>query len=167
MGSELGVSGDSKPEPVYNSVSIWWACWACIWTAVVVLGMAFLTINRHAPTIRIRGLGLSLSAIVVLHLYWISVQFGIMVGSMTPGESEFWIMGLFLPFGLGLFYVSNSRFLYVAKSQKKYAQQGSDLIDIPPESKRSSGNLIDRFRRLEYTVKVLIVVAVVTVIEVR
>ena len=96
MGSELGVSANSQPKANLGPVSIWWAVWACVWTVIVVSGMAYLIVNRNSPALRVRGIGLSLSAIGFLHLYWISVQFGVMAGNLMPGDAEFWIMGIYL-----------------------------------------------------------------------
>lgn len=166
MGSEVGVSADSKPQPVINSVSIWWACWACAWTTAVVSGMGYLIAHRNAPTLRVRGIFLSLSAIVLLHLYWISVQFGVMVGPLMPGDAEYWIMGTYLPCGIALFHASNSRFLHVAKLQKKYAYRDTKLVDPTPSS-GSKGGLIARFRRIDYNVRILIIVGAGMILQVR
>lgn len=165
MGSELGINPDSKPEATIDGVSIWWATWACFWTVTVVSGMAFLIVNRNAPPVRIRGLTLSLAAMVLLHLYWVSVQFGTMVGNIMPGDAEFWIMGLYLPIGMGLFHASNTQFLHVANVQKKYARRDSTLDSSNNES--GKGSFIDRFRRLEYKTKMLIVVGVAMIFQVR
>ncbi|KYK57352.1 Regulator of G protein signaling superfamily [Drechmeria coniospora] len=155
MGSELGVTANSRPEPVLDAVGIWWACWASGWTASVIAGMAFLLSRRHLPALRIRGLGLSLAAVGMLHLYWISVQLGYVLGPLVPGQVEFWIMGVYLPFGIALFHASNSRFLHIAKTQRRYAEKRG--ADVPVEARPEHG-LAGRFRRLEYTTKILVVV---------
>lgn len=155
MGSELGVSGDSKAELLITSVTTWWSCWACIWTIIIASGIAFLIVNRKAPVLRVRGLGLSLAAVIMLHLYWITIQIGLMLGPVTPGDAEFWVMGLYLPLGIALFHASNSRFLHVAKAQKKYTQRDS-TPESPSDSKK--GGLVDRFRRLDYSKKIIVVV---------
>ncbi|KAL2826403.1 hypothetical protein BDW59DRAFT_145132 [Aspergillus cavernicola] len=168
MGSELGITADSKPQAVYSAVSIWWAVWAGVWTVAVALGMAFLISRRHLPILRVRSLALSLSAIVLLHLYWLSVQFGVMIGPIMPGEAQYWLMGIWLPCGLALFHGSNSHFLHVAKLQKKYANYAeyqSHLRESPPDSRKNRG-LIARFRRLEYSAKVVILVAISMFIQI-
>ncbi|EAW11112.1 uncharacterized protein ACLA_067510 [Aspergillus clavatus NRRL 1] len=158
MGSELGVRPDSKPEPIYSPVSIWWATWAGVWTLAVASGMAYLISRRNMPILRMRGLSLSLSAVVLLHLYYVPVQFGTMIGPIVPGDAQFWIMGTFLPCGIALFHASNSRFLHVAKLQRKYVYNDSRLIEIPPNRKK--GGLLGRFQRLEYDTRILILVGI-------
>ncbi|KAJ5464902.1 uncharacterized protein N7458_000588 [Penicillium daleae] len=159
MGSELGITADSKAAIDLSPVSIWWVVWGCVWTAAVAAGMAYLIINRDMPTLRIRGLALSLSSIVLLHLYWWVCQFGNMVGALLPGDAQYWIMGTYLPCGIALFHASNTRFLHVAKLQRKYAQHGYRLVDTTPDGKPKTG-LINRFRRLDYTTKILITVGI-------
>ncbi|OOQ86855.1 hypothetical protein PEBR_19857 [Penicillium brasilianum] len=159
MGSELGITADSKAALDLSPVSIWWVVWGCVWTAAVAAGMAYLIIHRDMPTLRIRGLGLSLSSIVLLHLYWWVCQFGNMVGALLPGDAQYWIMGTYLPCGIALFHASNTRFLHVAKLQRKYAQHGYRLVDAVPDAKPKTG-LINRFRRLDYTTKILITVGI-------
>ncbi|KAJ5297761.1 hypothetical protein PENANT_c012G02463 [Penicillium antarcticum] len=159
MGSELGVTADSKAEIDLSPVTIWWAVWACVWTIAVVCGMAYLIVHRNMPTLRIRGLGLSLSAIVLLHLYWAPVQFATMVGPLLPGDCQYWMMGTLLPCGIALFHASNARFLHVAKLQRKYAQHGERLFMSPTPEEQPKG-LIARFHRLSYSTKMLTIVGV-------
>ncbi|KAJ5819965.1 hypothetical protein N7474_005556 [Penicillium riverlandense] len=165
MGLEPGLKADSKPELTMTPVKIWWICWACVWTVPIGLGFAYLIAHRNTPTLRVRGLGLSLSSVVLLHVYWMSVQFHSTFDAVEPQVSEYWIMGTWLPCGIALFHASNSRFLHVAKQQKKYAQPGNHPIDFRP-ALRSKNGLIGRFRRLSYTAKVLIVVGISMLVQV-
>ncbi|KAJ6084041.1 hypothetical protein N7486_010841 [Penicillium sp. IBT 16267x] len=164
MGSELGITASTAELINLSPVSIWWATWACFWTLAVVSGAIYLILNRNVPTVRIRGLGLSLSAIGLLHLYWGVCQFGTMMGALLPGDAQYWIMGTFLPLGLSLFHASNARFLHVAKLQKKYAQYGHDLFEIRPQE--APKGLINRFRALKYNTKVFIIVGIGMFIQV-
>lgn len=167
MGSELGVNPDSKPQASYDPVSIWWATWAAVWTCAVASGMAFLVIRRQSPVLRVRGIWLSFAAIVFLHLYWASVQFGTMIGAIMPGDAQYWIMGLWLPWGIALFHAYNTRFLHVAKQQKKYAHPDHRPfrpMPLPLDSK-GKGSLMARFRALDYNTRTLIVVGIAMVFQ--
>lgn len=154
MGSEFGATAHSKAQVNLDRVGIWWTCWASIWTFLVTCGMVYLFSQRNSQVLRIRGIGLSLSAVALLHLYWLSVQLGYVVAAMAPGEAEYWIMGTHLPLGVALFHASNSRFLYVAQAQRKYLGR---LSDDPPEAGRGS-SLFGRFKKLDYTSKMVLVV---------
>ncbi|GLA10376.1 hypothetical protein AnigIFM60653_004275 [Aspergillus niger] len=165
MGSELGVTAASMPQPAYTPVSIWWTCWAATWTVIVASGMAYLIAHRSTPPLLLRGLGLSLSAVVVLHVYWASVQFGTMIGTIMPGDAEYWIMGTYLPCGIALFHASNSRFYHVAKLQEDYVIRSCGGIDLSSTSRGKLG-VVDRFRRLAYTTKILVLVTMASLVQV-
>jgi hypothetical protein len=118
--------------------------------------MAYLIVRRDTPMLRIRGLGLSLSAIVLLHLYYAPVQFGTMIGPIMPGDAQFWIMGTLLPCGIALFHASNSRFLYVAKLQEKFVYNDRQFNTFP----RRKAGLIARFQRLDYNTRICLLVGI-------
>ncbi|KAI2813549.1 hypothetical protein CBS115989_9361 [Aspergillus niger] len=163
MGSELGVTAASTPQPAYTPVSIWWTCWAGTWTVIVASGVAYLVAHRNTPPLLLRGLGLSLSAVVMLHVYWTSVQFGTIIGTIMPGDAEYWVMGTYLPCGIALFHASNSRFYHVAKLQEGYIIRSSGGNDL--YSTRSKLGVVDRFRRLAYTTKILVFVTVASLVQ--
>ncbi|BCR99996.1 uncharacterized protein AKAW2_50338S [Aspergillus luchuensis] len=164
MGSELGVTAASTPQPAYTPVSIWWTCWAGTWTVIVASGVVYLIAHRNTPPLLLRGLGLSLSAVVMLHVYWASVQFGTMIGTIMPGDVEYWIMGTYLPCGIALFHASSSRFYHVAKLQEGYIIRSSGGNDL--YSTRGKLGAVDRFRRLAYTTKILVLVTVASLVQV-
>ncbi|KAJ5778040.1 hypothetical protein N7520_001286 [Penicillium odoratum] len=164
MGSELGVTAHSKAAANSSPVAIWWACWGCIWTLFVALGVAYLIVHRDSPTVRIRGLGLTLSAVFFLHIYFWSVQWGLMISTLMPGDAMYWIMGTWLPIGISLFYASNGRFLHIAKLQKKYANP-CNRLSIKSSLQNKAG-LVGRFQRLDYSSKSFIVVGVAMFIQI-
>ncbi|KAK4081185.1 uncharacterized protein Triagg1_2717 [Trichoderma aggressivum f. europaeum] len=158
MGSELGLTADSKPAARLNGIGIWWICWATGWTLLLLWGMGFLIYKRHMPMLRIRGIGLSLSAISLLHLFWISVQLGYVLGPLYPGDTQYWIMGTYLPLGIGLFHASNTRFLHVAQRQKQYIDRADTLNASTAAKLSNNGGILTRFRRLNHTTKVVFLV---------
>ncbi|KAJ5920731.1 hypothetical protein N7454_009264 [Penicillium verhagenii] len=158
MGSELGVTAQSKDAATLTPVAIWWVVWGCVWTLFVSLGVAYLIKHRESPTVRIRGLGLTLSAVFFLHIYFWAVQSGVMIGNLMPGDAMYWMMGTWLPIGVSLFYASNGRFIHIAKLQKKYAYPCNRLsVKASPRHKES---LLARFQRLDYSTRSFIVVGI-------
>ncbi|WAO97257.1 Hypothetical protein NCS54_01497400 [Fusarium falciforme] len=150
-------STESKAQPQVNldGLGIFWIAFALSWTLIVAGGMIFLWHHRDMPILRIRGLPLSLLAITLLHFYWGTVQTGYVYLPLAIPEVEYWIMSIYLPCGIALFHASNTRFLLVAKAQKELFT--SDAASI--QSKRAKTNsLICRFRSLDYTKKILILV---------
>ncbi|KAH8654181.1 hypothetical protein BGZ61DRAFT_500668 [Ilyonectria robusta] len=145
----------TQPKANLNGLGIFWITFALSWTFIVAGGMIFLWRRRDMPILRIRGLPLSSLAITLLHLYWGAVQTGYVYFRLTTPEVEYCIMSIYLPCGIALFHASNSRFLHVAKAQKELF--ASDAASI--NSKRAKAkSLIGRFRSLNYTRKILILV---------
>lgn len=143
--------------PNMDGIKTFWAVFAGSWTLLLSGGLVFLFTRRHMPVLRIRGLPLSCAAIILLHVYWLAVQLGPIYGYLVPPQTEFWIMGIYLPFGIALFQASNSRFLHVAKAQKKYAHTGGERPPrLPTQAPRWP--LVARFRRYEYTAKMLTII---------
>lgn len=146
---------EEKPHARFEGVGIVWIAFSAVWTILLVAGMAFLYRRRDMPILRIRGLLLSFGAVILLHLYWLAVQWVYVVALLFPPAVEFWIMSIWLPFGVALFHASNSRFLYVAKSQKKlFASKNAR----PKSERGQKGGLIGHYRSLDYTNRMLVLV---------
>ncbi|KAF4583183.1 Regulator of G protein signaling superfamily [Ophiocordyceps camponoti-floridani] len=158
MGSEFGVRPDTKPELRLDAVGVFWIVWGVVWTVVVIAGMSFLYVRREIPLLRIRGLPLSLAAVALMHFYWFAVQLGYVYGPLMPEVAEYFIMSVWFPFGIALFHASNSRFLYVARAQKKYVMNAIDS-GWDPERPRIRRTMLARWRMLDYSYKMLLVVA--------
>lgn len=155
------------PSPNFDPVAVFWLVWGGFWTVLVLGGMIFLFKNRRMPVLKIRGLGLSFGAVTLLHLYWLSCQLGLSIGAYVPDHAEFWVMGLYLPFGIALFHASNSRFLHVAEAQKRYAEKAT--VYSGPKKQTCScrdKTLMGRFRKLEYSTRIVVVVTLGMLLQV-
>lgn len=157
------TGGEPPSGLLMDGVSVFWITFSTIWTAILICGMVFLYTKRKMPILRIRGLPLSFGAVVLLHIYWLAVQWGYTYGHLMPAYVEFWIMGLWLPFGIALFHASNSRFLYVAQAQKRYLRTSGESLASFGRRK----TLLGRFRAMDYTNRMLLLVSVGMVIQVR
>ncbi|KAK0719214.1 hypothetical protein B0H67DRAFT_486689 [Lasiosphaeris hirsuta] len=161
VGSEFGTTPDTQPHARLDSVGIWWICFGAVWTALLVSAMVFLYKKRQLPTLRIRGLPLTFAGIVLLHLYWITVQIGYSVGPLAPEVAEFWIMSIWYPFGIALFQAGNSQFLHVAKAQSRFARPPSQMATRWDEKRRSqSSSLFGRLRNMGYSQKMFTFVGI-------
>ncbi|KAF4333976.1 hypothetical protein FBEOM_12200 [Fusarium beomiforme] len=146
---------DEKPHARFEGIAILWIAFSSVWTILLVAGMAFLYGRRDMPILRIRGLLLSFSSVILLHLYWLAVQWVYVIALLFPPAVEFWIMSIWLPFGIALFHASNSRFLYIAKSQKNLFVSSH----ARPKSERvQKRGLIGRYSNLDYTNRMLVLV---------
>ncbi|KAL7900610.1 GPCR, GprK-like protein [Trichoderma sp. SZMC 28014] len=155
MGSEFGITKDTKPELRLGAVGIFWIVFAATWTVILFSGMGFLWVRREMPILRIRGLPLSFAAITLMHAYWLAVQLGYWYGALMPEVAEFWIMGIWFPFGIALFHAANSRFLYVADAQKRFIQKTQTTV-VPV----ARGNLLGRWKQMDYNRRTLILMSI-------
>jgi hypothetical protein len=155
MTSTLESRGASQGVEL-DTLSVFYIAFACIWTVILLGGMSFLYAKRDMPILRIRGLPLSFGAVILLHLYWLAVQLGYIYGRFMAPSVEFWIMGIWLPFGIALFHASNSRFLYVAEMQKRFI--GTNAIEPRRSPGSKNQSLWKRYQSLDYSTRMLILV---------
>ncbi|KAH7324648.1 putative GPCR GprK-type [Stachybotrys elegans] len=150
------MAEEEAPHIILDGVGIFWMIWGGVWTIALITGMTYLWTNRHMPLLRIRGLPLSFAAVILLHMYWTGVQYGYVYGPLMSAGVEYWIMNIWLPFGIALFHASNSRFLYIAKAQKKFVSEKLevDRASIRPRPK----TLVGKFRQMDHTSRVLLLV---------
>ncbi|KAF4983967.1 hypothetical protein FZEAL_759 [Fusarium zealandicum] len=141
-----------------DGLGVFWIVFTFAWSFVLAGGMYFLWRRRDMPLLRIRGLPLSFSAIISLHLYWAAVETGYIYFPLATPEVEFWIMSTYLPFGIALFHAANSRFLHVAKAQREL------FVEEKPSSRNRRSHrprsLIGRFKSLEYTQKIFVLIGI-------
>ncbi|CAI4213870.1 unnamed protein product [Parascedosporium putredinis] len=120
--------------------------------------MVFLYLRRDLPLLRVRSLSLSFAAVIMLHLYWLAVQLGYVYGALMPAAVEYWIMSIYLPFGIALFQASNTQLLYVSKAQKRFARHDSmSTVRSRPETEKPSLRSIHR--KLDYPTRMLLYVS--------
>lgn len=153
---------DTKPRLNLDAAGIFWVSWCGVWTLLVGTGMGFLWCRRDTPLLRIRGLNLSFAAIGFLHTYWMAVQMAYIADPFPP-KAEYWIMGIYLPFGIALFQASNTRFLYIARQQRRRFVRKSYQHGGEP----TPTSVFGRFRQLSHTRKMLVVIGMGMVLQVR
>lgn len=118
------------------------------WTAALVGGMLFLQRHRHLPCIQIRRLPLLFAGVGSLHAYGCVALSVYTFFPIFPCNSEFWLMSIYLPFGIAMFHAANSQFLHIASRQKQFARM-STLSDRRPLDERQAERLAySRFSRI-------------------
>lgn len=91
-----------------------------IWTAIVFCGSSFLLYNRDLPVLRVRNTHLWTAAVAFLHSYWVLALLAYVLNGTYPCTAEFWIMSLWLPFGMALFQVNGMHLLQIANLQTRF-----------------------------------------------
>lgn len=165
--ADLTVYNIPSSPPKWDQVGVFYISFCVTWTILLLAGMVFCLINRHHPILRVRGLPLSFSAIVLLHIYWILGQITYPIGGsvhmVLAYDIQYFAMSVYFPLGIALFHASNLRFLHVAKMQKQFAD---------PELRNGSGNngtsssWLYRLKNMRYTTRVSIYIGIGMVFQV-
>ncbi|KAF2635403.1 hypothetical protein P280DRAFT_461762 [Massarina eburnea CBS 473.64] len=121
---------------------------AIVWTVALACGMLFLYQHRQLPCIRIRHLPLLFIGVISLHLYGFICGIAYVIGPILPCSGEFWMMSIYVPFGIAFFQAANSQFYYLASRQKQYANLSSlsRHESLPEERAKRLAN--SRWRRM-------------------
>lgn len=126
----------------FNGLGFTLIALAAAWTTILAGGMVFLIMNRGLPFLRIRSIPLAISAVALLHVYWVLCLLAYVLNGNFPCATEFWIMSIYLPLGIALFQATNTQLLHVAALQSEIASADQTLGG--PKHKRAS---CDSWRR--------------------
>jgi hypothetical protein len=123
------------------------------WTCTLLAGISFLWYHRRLPCLQIRRLPLVFLAVSALHAYGAACLVGYVIAPLLVCTVEYWIMSIWLPFGIAMFHASNSQFLHIASRQKQYIRTSS-LAGNPPMKEAQAERLAhSRFRRIVHGVE--------------
>lgn len=143
-----------------------------VWTMVLVAGLAFLWRHRRLPFLQIRKLPLVFTAVINLHVYGFVCTLGLTVGQVVPCDAQFWIMSIYLPFGMALLQAANSQFLYIASQQKKFAQFNNlEDLELSEKSKPVDPSwswlkrTYEKVRRMDKVTRILVYIGIGMVVE--
>ena len=88
------------------------------WTVILYAGVAFLIVNRQLAFIRIRNLPLAIAAISFLHVYLVKIFLAYTTNGHFSCAAEFWIMSIYLPFGIALFQANLAQLKSISDQQR-------------------------------------------------
>ncbi|KAL8868568.1 MAG: hypothetical protein Q9174_004906, partial [Haloplaca sp. 1 TL-2023] len=96
----------------------------CFIVTFAVWGLSIvLWFCRNDPVIRMRKVGLAITATNILHVYTALVLIVYAVNEYWPCRAEFWIMSLYLPIGIGLYQAYNQQLLLISRGQQHLLTQ--------------------------------------------
>lgn len=125
--------------PNLDALAIFYISFAAIYTLVVFAGLFALFLLRNTHAVRIRSFPVTLTAVLVLHMYLVLIFLVYPLNGKFKCGWEFWIMNILLPSGMALFQgwfaswcsvsvadcvcvASNIRLYSYAKEQKDIAE---------------------------------------------
>lgn len=89
--------------PNTDALGILWIVAAIVYTMILAGELYILKQYRSAFCVRIRGLKVVFSAVLMLHIYLVLVLLVYPWNGLFPCAAEFWIMSVFLPSGMAFF----------------------------------------------------------------
>lgn len=110
------------PQVVLDHVGWTYLSLFIVWNITLACGMIFLWQHRQIPSLRMRKIPLLLAGVFSLHVYGALCIIAYPVGAYFSCTVEFWVMSIWLPFGIALFHAANSQFLHLASRQKQFAR---------------------------------------------
>ena len=111
------------PETHLDGVDTVYITIAVVWTFILLLGFYILHRNRHQYFIRMRNVRLGVIATSTIHVYVVIIWLVHALRPRFPCGAEFWIMSIYLPFGIALFQAQNMQLLSVSCAQKELIHQ--------------------------------------------
>lgn len=97
------------------------------WTVILGAGMIWLIRNRRLPSIRIRNIALTIAATGFLHVYLVKIFLAYTTNGHFLCSAEFWIMSIYLPFGIALFQANMVQLQSISEQQQQLLAREPNL----------------------------------------
>jgi hypothetical protein len=137
-----------------------------VWSLLVFAGLFILHINRHKSFIRMRNTRLTIAAVLTIHVYLSLVFLVYPLNGSFPCDAEYWIMSIYLPFGIALFQAQNLQLLSLSSMQKK--------LMLHPQTRPTGGRwprgiaeMRKAWRRMNLMTRVYTLIGAGMVVQVR
>lgn len=123
MGFYVNPNGhDNSEKANVDSLSKLYIALTIVWTTLLAAGILFLLVNQNLPFLRIRNLSLGIAAVCTLHVYWVLAMLVYTMNGAWPCQVEYWIMSIYLPFGIALYQANSTVLQKVSILQDKIAK---------------------------------------------
>lgn len=100
---------------------------AVAWTVILYAGITWLILNRNLYFLRMRSIWLGIVSTSFLHLYLVKILLAYTTNGHFSCGAEFWIMSIYLPFGIALFQANMVQLHSISDRQKKLLQDQAFL----------------------------------------
>ncbi|KAK4613617.1 hypothetical protein CLAFUW4_09658 [Fulvia fulva] len=101
------------------------------WTILLYVGVGWIVYNRHLPSVRIRNVSIAVLSVSFLHLYLVKIVLAYTTNGHFLCGAEFWIMSIYLPFGIALFQMNLVQLHSIAEQQRKLLSSAGSMRSIP------------------------------------
>ena len=134
------------------------------WTIILYSGVAWLVWKRNVAFIRMRNLPLAIAAVSFLHVYLVKIMLAYTANGHFLCSAEFWIMSIYLPFGIALFQANLAQLRSIWEQQKKFVDHASTSSFDSGSSK--VGNVWKQWKRLSHLHKTYVMIGIGMAVQV-
>ncbi|KAI9886703.1 MAG: Vacuolar protein sorting-associated protein 5 [Watsoniomyces obsoletus] len=117
-----------------------------IWTIFLFGGLIALILLRNLTFIRIRNVTLATASVLTIHVYLVLVLIYYVLNGLYPCNFEYWIMSIYLPFGIALFQAQNVRLLDMSGLQRRLMLEPDRPASKTQVVRKGLSGLRDRWR---------------------
>jgi uncharacterized membrane protein len=137
------------------------------WSAALLAGVLCLIWHRRSPFVRIRNLKIAITSTFFLHIYLVKILLAYTTNGHFLCSAEFWIMSIYLPFGIALFQANVTQLRSIAEQQELLLVRQSSFNGTPELSQENwYRRLSSRYSRLTQAQKSYIFIAIGMLVQV-
>lgn len=130
----------------WDSLGKLYAAIIVVWSSLLLLGTAWLVYQRQQPFIKIRNLPLAVTSTGFLHVYLIKIFLAYTTNGHFLCSIEYWVMSIYLPFGIALFQAYLAQLRGVWDRQQSLVSRTSSMSPGQIHGKRAG--ILRRWRNL-------------------
>jgi hypothetical protein len=163
--SQLGRNWGPKVN--WDFLGKLYASIAIAWTVVLLVGISWLVCHRHSPIIKMRNIPLAVAATGFLHVYLVKIFLAYTANGHFLCSAEFWIMSIYLPFGIALFQANMVQLLSISNQQRKLLEGDRISIRELPQHPLGIRGLWSRWRSLTALQRSYVLIVIGMLLQVR
>jgi hypothetical protein len=148
----------------WDDLGKFYASFIIVWTVVLYTGAAWLVYNRRLAFIKIRNLPLAITAVSFLHVYLVKIFLAYTTNGHFLCSAEFWIMSIYLPFGIALFQANLVQLKSISDQQRELLAESPSCCDMSGLS--TTGRARARWRSIPGVKKSYLLIACGMLIQV-
>lgn len=98
------------------------------WTVLLFIGVIWMLLNRNLPSVKIRNVPIAITSVGFLHIYLVKIVLAYTTNGHFLCSAEFWIMSIYLPFGIALFQANLAQLHSISEQQQKLLSSASSTF---------------------------------------
>ncbi|KAF7193423.1 hypothetical protein HII31_05203 [Pseudocercospora fuligena] len=121
------------------------------WTAILFAGIAWMIRNRNLPLVRMRNVPVAIASVIFLHVYLVKILLAYTTNGHFLCSAEFWIMSIYLPFGIALFQANLAQLYSISEQQKKLLSSAASVSSLLSRRSRNPLKIWNSLSQLKKT----------------